>query len=48
MSPEGASSQLLRAEGLIKAFRRRVVADLAVLPDALRLHVIAGRTGSGR
>jgi len=35
-------------EGGYRAFRRRVVADLAVLPDALRLHVIAGRTGSGK
>ena len=35
-------------DGGYRAFRRRVLADLAVLPDTLRLRVVAGRTGSGK
>jgi len=35
-------------DGGYRAYRRRVVADLAVLPEALRLRVVAGRTGSGK
>jgi tRNA 2-selenouridine synthase len=37
-----------RLEGGYKAFRSQVVADLAAMPAALRLHVICGATGSGK
>lgn len=35
-------------DGGYREFRRRVVADLEILPAPLRLHVVAGRTGSGK
>ena len=35
-------------EGGYKAFRAVVRDDLASLPESLRLHVVAGRTGSGK
>ncbi len=35
-------------EGGYRAFRQRVVADLAHWPEGLRLHVLAGRTGTGK
>lgn len=37
-----------RLEGGYKAFRRQVVADLEVLPERFRYHVICGATGSGK
>ena len=35
-------------EGGYRSYRRRVVQDLARLPASLTLHVVAGRTGSGK
>lgn len=35
-------------DGGYRSFRRRVVADLAAGPSSLRLHIVAGRTGSGK
>ena len=35
-------------DGGYRAFRRRVLADLAVLPESLDFRVVAGRTGSGK
>ncbi len=35
-------------EGGYRAYRRRVVAELATLPDTLSLRVICGRTGCGK
>ena len=35
-------------QGGYREFRRRVIADLAVLPARLRFVVVAGRTGSGK
>ena len=37
-----------RLEGGYKAFRRQVAADLEVLPQRFRYHVICGATGSGK
>jgi tRNA 2-selenouridine synthase len=38
----------VRLEGGYKAFRRQVVADLEIMPQRLRFHVICGATGSGK
>jgi tRNA 2-selenouridine synthase len=37
-----------RLAGGYRAFRRAVLADLAAMPERLRLHVLSGRTGSGK
>lgn len=40
--------RVARLEGGYKAYRKRVIDDLAVLPQQFRFHVICGPTGSGK
>jgi len=40
--------KVARLEGGYKAYRRRVIEDLATLPQAFHFHVVCGPTGSGK